>query len=130
MTFKVGNRVRRVRGDHHGMRVGDEATVMEVREDNSVRLDGFDAEKYAVWHAGWTLEIVTPVITVTRREVNPGTYGPLRVLGTTQLPDTSSPAPRYTTAVDIELTETTLDADQLAVLVAHLQEIIGALRDA
>lgn len=132
MTFKVGDKVRRVETSGNSTTpVGFEGVIRYIENDGDVMYHfdngawGYDDE-----YAEWELANATPVITVTRREVNPGTYGPLRVLGTVNLPDCSRPDTPYTKAVDIELTETTLDADQLAVLVAHLQEIIGALRDA
>lgn len=75
--FKAGDRVRRVKDSHFGMKVDDVATVDHIGMANHVVLREFEGE-----HSVKCLELLTdgPVRTVTRREIVPGTYGKINVL--------------------------------------------------
>jgi len=42
ITFKVGDRVKRVESDHMGMYKGDTATVIELYSDCGFKLDNYE----------------------------------------------------------------------------------------
>lgn len=85
--FKVGDRVRRVRDEHMGMRSGDEAIVKRVTAYNHVELNEFRGQH---WNDLLELANPSPIRAVTRREIVPGTYGSVVVDRNTT---TDSPAP-------------------------------------
>lgn len=82
--FKVGDRVRVLTGhdmEDFGARDGDTGTV---EEDDSecpfVRLDGCREEQVVAFNDEYLeFDVASPIRTVTRREIVPGTYGGVTV---------------------------------------------------
>lgn len=76
--FKVGDKVRRVKYEHFGMKAGDVGTVSSMGMCGRVELEEFEGH-----HSVRCLEIAqSPIRTGTRREIVPGTYGRIKVTGT------------------------------------------------
>ena len=58
--FKIGDRVKRIKGEHSGMKIGDEDIVMDIAPGGSVKL-----RKYHIGaHADYNLELCNHIATM------------------------------------------------------------------
>lgn len=123
MTFKVGDRIRRTANPVRAAHIGFETVVVEPE---------YDAGADRVWYMDRDEDIVhgdinafeliseSPVRTVTRQEIVPGTYDGVNVM----LPDD------VVDHVRVALFLRAPSADQLERAAAVLTALAGALRDA
>lgn len=120
MTFKVGDKIRRCSDAVHGAPIGFETIVIESRL-------GTDAGR--VWYTdkygeevhgdakAFKLVSDSPVRTVTRQEIIPGTYDGVRV------------GDPFRNGVTVEIERAHMDPDRLTRAASVLTALAGALRD-
>jgi hypothetical protein len=57
--FKVGDKVRRIQGEHNGMKVGDESTITAIYNTIDFEMAGFRGN-CGTFHALYSFELVEP----------------------------------------------------------------------
>ena len=134
MTFKVGDRVRRISGSNSTTPLGFEGVIREVRhpnDDPEYRFDdgawGYDA---TLGEVRWELvSPVGPVRTVTRTvtEVVAGSYGRVRVGRVVNIPDCTNPDVPPAVVVSLAMDDAEYSASELKAAAAVLLELAGAL---
>lgn len=125
MTFKVGDKIRRTANPVSGTPIGFETTVVEPVFDTGVgRVWYRDRYGYIFHGDAGSFELIqeSPVRTVTRQEIIPGTYDGVSVKE--QLPQSSQPG-----HVNVAIPPTHMDHDALTRAAAVLTALAGALRD-
>ena len=55
MDFKIGDKVRRIKDRHQGMRAGDEDIVIGIRDNGTT----IDLRRFSIGHSNHSLELVT-----------------------------------------------------------------------